>query len=152
MFISNFISTCLSHRAFKLKSQMDSRLSPLCFLPPGLSISEGSTTIPPVIQAPRFRIILDFFFPLLSDPKCIPLGSPVGSASKSCPYLDSSHSPLPATPLSCRCIPPGPPECPPSSLLFPTIHSSPSSWSDPSLLNTLVKLPKLFICRLKFKA
>lgn len=62
MLISSFISTCSSHGAFKLKSRMDARLSPLCFLPPGLSISEGNTTLPPVIQAPKLRDILDLFF------------------------------------------------------------------------------------------
>lgn len=127
MLISNVIATCLSHRAFKLTSQMDSRLSPFYFLPPGLSILESDATIPPVIRGPRLGDSLDFYS---LHPKCIPGGSPVGSASKSCPHLDSSHSPLPATLLSCRCIPPGPPECPPSSSLFSTVHSSPSSQPD----------------------
>lgn len=85
MLISNFISTFMSHRTFKLnKCTTDSGLSILNFPSSAFSILENNPTSPPVVQVPRLADILDFSL-WCQTPSPNHLGHPIGSTSKMCP-------------------------------------------------------------------
>lgn len=148
MLISHFISTCLSHRTFKLhKSKMDSGLSPLnFFLPLGSLILVNNTTSPPSCSGPKIWCHPHLLLYLLSDSKANPLAillalppkyvliwtlltlstasNQFSATSPSCQDLLNAHHPL---------------------WLFPTIHSSPGSQSDLLKMVNLV-MPLLAKC------
>lgn len=154
MLISNFISTCLSHRTFKLnKFKMDSGLSTLNFPPPGFSTLEK---IPP--SHPLFRtqgLETSLIFPLPPDPLSpIHWGHPIGSTSKMSPHCLQPS-------LSCRS------SCqdllsalhPPVVISYISSFTQKRKWSfkdgrpghaSPCLIPCW--LPNLFIWRLKVKA